>query len=318
MRSKTLFVWLMSALGLLATLALPQQANAQINIDFNVNAICVEDPATTPNGIIDELGDVLTMTARAAYFDPYCDSIDVGLDPLPDLGVLIPALYPTIIINCPSSLTSSLYEMAYTRTLDTGLDGAPGTDPDSCLIVATLTFHPEGVAVPAGTPLDFGITWFGFANTPPPGGQAPVCFDAGYTIAAPCSINSGCAFIQFAEYGGIEFDGIVAIGDSIWLDSALAVTMDSLPAGDSLVWDVGGVTCEGAVDWRGMQDTVEVTPCFMENEFNGCASDTIFLIRFVWDDAGGEDWGDVLARSCRFRRLTRSSASVQSTTCRLL
>ena len=99
MRSKTLFVWLMSALGLLATLALPQQANAQINVDLNVNAVCVEDPATTPNNIIDELGDVLTFTARAAYFDPYCDSIDVGLDPQPDLGVLIPALYPTIIIN---------------------------------------------------------------------------------------------------------------------------------------------------------------------------------------------------------------------------
>ncbi|NUO18032.1 proprotein convertase P-domain-containing protein [bacterium] len=292
MRSKTLFVWLLTSISLLAALVLPQQANAQINVDPLVNAVCVEDPATTPNNIIDELGDVLTLTARAAYFSPYCDSVDVGLDPNPDLGVLIPALYPTIIINCPSGLTNSLYEMSYTLTDNTGLDGAPGTDPDSCLIVATLTFHPEGVAVAAGTPLQFGITWFGFANTPPPGGQATHCADAGYTIAAPCSINSGCAFIQYAEYGGFAFDGIAAIRDSIWLDSALAVTMDSLAGGDTLVWDASGVTCNGAVDWRGTQDTVEIVPCSMENEFDGCAADTIFLIRFEWDAAGGDVFPD--------------------------
>ncbi|MCB1060889.1 MAG: hypothetical protein KDB65_11705 [Calditrichaeota bacterium] len=299
MRSKTLFVWLMSAVSALFVLLLPQQASAQINTEGAIVAVCIEDSVgTVPNGIIDELGDVLQITARAAYVDNFCDSIDVGLDPTPDLGVLIPALYPSIIINCPSGLTTSLYEMTTNITAGQGL---AGPNPDSCLVVATLTFHPEGVSVTAGTPLSFGITWFGFANSPPPGFQPPVCADAGYIINAPCDIQSGCAFIQFNEYGGIAFDGIAAIGDSLWLDAALALTMDSLPAGDTLVWDASGVLCDNGANWRGSSDTIEVAPCTMENEWNGCRADTIFLIRFVWDDAGGETWaGDVVGNEAAF------------------
>jgi hypothetical protein len=290
MRSKTLFVWLMSAVSALFVLLLPQQANAQINADLQITAVCIEDSALTPNGIIDELGDVLRLTARAAYIDNYCDSIDVGLDPNPDLGVLIPALYPTIIINCPSGLTTSLYEMDVTVANGQGLSGP---NLDSCLVTAVLTFHPEGVAVPAGAPLDFGITWFGFANTPPPGGQATVCLDAGYQIMAPCSINSGCAFLQFIEAGGIEFDGIVAIGDSIWLDSALAVTLDSMAGGDTLLWNGSGLTCDTDDDTLYWGDTIVVQACAYENGLtNTCAYDTIWLYRYEWDAAGGDDWPD--------------------------
>ncbi len=290
MRSKTPFVWLVSAVTALFVLLLPQQANAQINADLQIVAICIEDSLLPPNGIIDELGDVLRLTARAAYVDNYCDSIDVGLDPLPDLGVLIPALYPTIVINCPSGVTNSLYEMQTTVQLGQGL---AGPNLDSCLVTSVLTFHPEGVAVPAGAPLDFGITWFGFANTPPPGGQATVCLDAGYSIAAPCSINSGCAFLQFSEAGGIKFDGIVAIGDSIWLDSALAVTLDSMAGGDTLIWNGSGLTCDTDDDTLYWGDTIIVAPCFYENGLvNACANDTIWLYRYEWDAAGGDIWPD--------------------------
>ncbi|MCB1058983.1 MAG: hypothetical protein KDB65_02015 [Calditrichaeota bacterium] len=164
-----------------------QAAHAQINPSFFVEAVCIEDTNTTPNGAIDEPGDVLQLTARAAFLSNFCDSVDVGLDPYPDLGLLQPSLYPTIVINCPSGPTGEMYRMNTTVTVNSGFSGFT---LDSCLVTATLTFHPAGVLAAAGTPLNFGITWFGFSNSPPPGFQSGVCADAGYAIASPCSIRN--------------------------------------------------------------------------------------------------------------------------------
>ena len=53
MRSKTLFVWLVSSISLMLCLLTPQMASAQINVDPEVNALCIEDPALPSNGVVD-------------------------------------------------------------------------------------------------------------------------------------------------------------------------------------------------------------------------------------------------------------------------
>ena len=140
------------ATALFMVLASWQTVAAQINTDIQVQAVCIENPLLPPNGIIDELGDVLQLTARAAYLDNYCDSIDVGLYPLGVLGVLVPPITPEIIFNCPSGITNILYEMQ--TTVQTG-QGLAGPNLDSCLVTATFTFHPEGVSVMAGDQFEF-------------------------------------------------------------------------------------------------------------------------------------------------------------------
>ncbi|MCB9366153.1 MAG: hypothetical protein H6506_02855 [Calditrichaeota bacterium] len=287
MRSKTLFVWLATALSALIVTLLPQTAQAQINATEPVTVICIEDSAglVPPNGIIDELGDRLRITARAAYRAQYCDSVAVGLDTEPDLGVLIPALNPTISVNCPSGPTDILYEMTETVTPNWGLSGPT---PDSCLVVAVLEFHPEGVDVAAGEMLAFGITWLGWDNAPPPNGTT-VCADNPYTLIAPCDIRSGCSFIQYIEHGGNKFDGIVAILDSVWLDTGFARTLDNAD-GDTLIWNGSGLTCDSDDDTLYAGDTIEVQPCSYENGLvNACHNDTIWLYRYEWDPAT-ETW----------------------------
>ncbi len=297
MRSKTLFVWLTTALSALILTLVPQSAEAQINATEPVVAVCIEDSngLVAPNGVIDELGDMLRLTARAAYVNRYCDSAAVGLDPTPDLGVLIPALYPTMVVNCPAGPSDVMYRMDWVVTPHMGLAGPINpanwnTNLDSCLVVATIEFHPEGVSVSAGELLSFGITWLGWDDTPAPNGTT-VCADNPYTIAAPCDIQSGCSFIQYREGGGIAFDGIVAINDTVWLDSALASTIDTMPVGDTLLWNGSGLTCDPADANLFAGDTIIVQPCRYENGLvNACTNDTIWLYYYQWDPQGEEGW----------------------------
>jgi len=296
MRSKTLFVWLVSSISLLLALVLPQVATAQINVDPTVTAVCIEDSVNTvPNGIVDELTDRLQISVRAAYSDIFCDSVRAGLDPSPpglpgtweNLGQLTP-LSPLAIYSCPSGLTEQLYEMTVTVTLGHGLGGVA---PDSCLVEAVLTFFPVGADISAGDSVGTGVTFLGYDDD----GETPiptVCLDFGFVFESPCDIQAGCAFLNFREAGGIEFDGIVAIGDSIWLDPGVSATLDTLPDGDTLVWDASAVIC-GPDGWYFESDTLIVQPCAYENGLvNSCQNDTIWIYRLTWDAAGGEDYTD--------------------------
>ncbi|MCC6477370.1 hypothetical protein IT157_09990, partial [bacterium] len=289
MRSKTLFVWLAAAMAMLVTLFMPQTASAQIDVSAIIDVECIEDPnaLVPPNGIIDELGDELRIHVKAAYMTAFCDSIDVGLETLPDLGALNPALYPSIIMDCPAGITTPLYEMNVTITPHMGLGGPTANPFDSCLVDAELQFHPDGVVASAGDPLDFGVTWFGWANTPPQGFQQSFCADAGFQMQAPCSINSGCAFIRYIEAGGIAFDGVVAIGDSIWLDSLMAASIDTGAVGDTLFWDASAVICNPFAAAVFAYDTLVVSVCEMENGM-GCG-DTLFLYYAIFDESGDPD-----------------------------
>ena len=296
MRSKTLFVWLVSSISLMLCLLTPQMASAQINVDPEVNALCIEDPALPSNGVVDELTDRLQITVRAAYSDIYCDSVRAGLDPSPpglppgleNLGELLP-LVPVAIFSCPSGVTDLLYEMTVNVTLGQGLNGAA---LDSCLVVATLTFFPGGANVDAGDVVGTGVTWLGYDDD----GEVAiptVCLDFGFTFVAPCDIRSGCALINYREGGGIAFDGIVAIGDTVWMDSTVAASIDTMAAGDTLVWDGSALTCDIADVNLFYNDTIIVAECAWENGLvNACHNDTIWLYYVQWDAAGGDDFFD--------------------------
>ncbi|MBK6766231.1 MAG: proprotein convertase P-domain-containing protein [bacterium] len=305
MRSKTLFVWLATALTALIVTLLPQTAQAQINATEPATIICYEDTlGPVPiNGIIDELGDGLIVTVRAAFSARYCDSVAVGLDPtdptnsgLPDLGSILGSA-PQVSLICPSGPGPFIYRMDWVVTDHMGLAGVPipsgqwGTSFDSCLVVATLDFHPEGTDYPVGTELFFGITWLGWDNAPLPNGTT-VCADNPYNWITTCELQSGCAYIGFREVGGFMGDNLVAIGDRVYLDADIALTIDELAGGDTLVWDAGALDGTGSVNWKGSADTITVAPGTMENEFGGCRADTIFLVYFTWDAAGGEVWPD--------------------------
>lgn len=161
---------------LLFCLLIISSAFAQINVDFNL----------TKSMKWTNEGTEVTIQAKAAYALAYTDSIDVLLDTSPDLGLIDENAYPTIVIDCPSGYTAPGYEMNTVIHQDFGLAGHA---PDSCLVVASLTFLVPKSLRPVAS-FDFGITWFGWANNPPiEAFDSRVCFDTGYSIVPPTTVK---------------------------------------------------------------------------------------------------------------------------------
>ncbi len=217
MKSTALFhVFVLSAL--MVCLFGGASALAQPDIIIDGGFIeCVEDTAgTTPNGVIDEGTDSVRVTVFAAIPNgntgPYnlCfeDSVEAGLWPVPGLGDF-DASVPQISYLCNPV---TLYRMETQVTANMGLDSL--YDADSCLIVATLTFHPQNLIASAGDAALFSVT----VKSNDDLDNGPWCRSDPLTVVLPCSINTvtGCGTILWDEYGGFRNDNIVAIDDSVW------------------------------------------------------------------------------------------------------
>ncbi len=146
------------------------QAFAQIDVD----------PQTSCT--IGENGTVACVTATAAYTATYCDSVVVAFSPSPELGEVNPDLAPTVSIGCPSGTMYDMYEMNIVIEHGRGL---VAKHPDSCRVTASICLD-VGRCIRSGAQMEYGITWFGYAEPPPSNGQVSHCADAGYIGSFRC------------------------------------------------------------------------------------------------------------------------------------
>jgi hypothetical protein len=237
--------------------------------------VCKEDTAAGTNGVIDIPTDSLIVTVKAtlpngvsgSYALCEEDSVEVGLWPIPGLGDFSPAV-PQITYLCNPV---ELYRMSVQVTPTAGMEG--GFVADSCLVTATLIFHPENLACSSGTIAQFSVTVKSADDCWP----CRYCRSDPLYVEVPCSVNTvaGCGSVLWDEYDGFKDDNIIAIYDTVWWVFA-GDTVDA----DTFYINFQCLTCDA--DQR---DTMvfpgekrRVNPCnLMENG----ETDTIW-VRYAW------------------------------------
>ncbi|MFH1010431.1 MAG: hypothetical protein V1784_04250, partial [bacterium] len=277
MKSKALYLFVVGALALCLFGGPSALAQPQIVIDGGT-IVCKEDTLGAGiNGVIDVPTDSLIVTVRAALPNdglyPLCvqESVEVGLWPVPGLGDF-DASVPQITYLCNPV---QLYRMNRTVIQNTGLDGL--FDPDSCLVIGTLTFHPQNLGASSGTVAQFSVTVKSAANCYP----CRYCRSDPLYVVLPCSVNTivGCGSVLWLEKFGFIDDGIIAIGDTVWWVFA-GDTVDA----DTFYINFQCLTCDiDLVDTMVFPDQRRrVNPCdLMENG----VTDTI-RVRYAWWDLG--------------------------------
>ncbi|MBU1936553.1 hypothetical protein KKG05_04075, partial [bacterium] len=286
MKSTALFhVFVLSAI--LTCLFCGSTALAQVpNIIIDGGMIeCIEDSVgTTPNGVIDEGTDSIRVTVLAAipngntgaYNLCFEDSVKAGLWPVPGLGDF-DASVPQIHYLCNPV---QLYRMETQVSSNRGLDSL--YDADSCLVIATLTFHPQNLVASAGDVALFSVT----VKSNDDLDAGPWCRSDPLTVVLPCSVNTvaGCGTILWDEYGGFRNDNIVAIYDSVWWVFA-ADTADN----DTFYIDFSCITGNPTDDeiYSGDAAKYRVNP--VDHLENG-VTDTFVVTYCTWDP--GDVYGD--------------------------
>ncbi|MBU0692974.1 hypothetical protein KKH18_14325, partial [bacterium] len=287
MSSKTLFVWLAAVIVCVSTAFLPSNI-AFAQLQFGDPEILCIDTGGEPGVDLDTDEILLTVTATYSQNDYLCtDSTRVGLDPNPGLGVLTPSLVAAETFNCPTDPVTGLYVMSSTMTPNTNLNG--NFQPGVCLVTAHIQFHPECASALTNDWLPFNITWRVYNTV-----SGYTCVQRPDSVRATCDIETDCCiYLAYSEHGGFRYDGIIAIGDSVWIDSANVAFLDTLNGAggtfDTVYADLSPLTGAIADTAVAMGDTIEVQAWLRENLIPAC-TDTIKLYRKEW--ASGEDWLD--------------------------
>ncbi len=271
MRSSSPFVWLAIFFVICAGLFTGPAAYAQFLFD-GVTIECLEDPALTPNDSVDAPTDSLRITVFIGGENPFADTVQVWIDPSPGLGIF-PT--PPAVFACPTGDLQG-YPMQVTVTRGRGLSDPD--DPDSAYIVGVVTVRPEGICYDAGQLVDFSIGARGVNNNT----SQVQCGQVPRSANLACVVCTGCGLIRYIEVCGFQMDGIIAVSDSIWVDSLSLLGYDIQQGptlGDTVYVDMRRYTCNDPDSINYGNDTLIVAECNLEN---GTCGDIIQVTRKTW------------------------------------
>ncbi len=271
MRSSSPFVWLAIFFVICAGLFTGPAAYAQFLFD-GVTIECLEDPALTPNDSVDAPTDSLRITVYIGGENPFADTVQVWIDPSPGLGIF-PT--PPATFTCPTGDLQG-YPMQVTVTRGRGL--VDPSDPDSAYIVGVVTVRPEGICYDVGQLVNFSVGARGVNNV----ASQVQCGQVPRSANLACVVCTGCGLIHYIEVCGFEMDGIIAINDSIWVDSLALLGFDiqsGATIGDTVYVDMRRYTCYAPDSINYGNDTLVIAACALEN---GTCGDIIQVTRKTW------------------------------------
>ncbi|MBI5058505.1 hypothetical protein HZB60_01850 [candidate division KSB1 bacterium] len=271
MRFQTPFVWLAILFAACFGLLTGPAAYAQFNIIDGPDIVCIDNGGApdTIDAPEDSIRITVTMTGEAAYGD----ILQLIFNPSPGLG-LLPVSPQTF--DCPTGPITG-YPMTITSTVN--------DPPGFITFTGEIVIRPEGICIAADSLITFDIAARGTDTSPNP--DIVQCGQFTRTQTPQCNICIPCGLVFFTEVCGIWNDGIIAIGDSVWLDSTAASAFE-LNDNDTVFADFSNFTCDGADAITFIKDTIEVVDCAALE--NGVGCDTVYVIHATWDP--GDSFGD--------------------------
>ncbi|RPH93652.1 hypothetical protein EHM69_09625, partial [candidate division KSB1 bacterium] len=303
MRSTTLFVWIAIALAACAGMFPASDALAQFQFD-GTSITCIHDPLNN-DGVINTIGDSLELNVTIGGLDIYHDDVVVGFNPITGFGTI-----PTVAqdFECRFAVYTG-HLMTDVVISDSGIVTA---NPDSMKIRARYRFRPEGLCA-----LNPAVTYKIFARAVQSSMHDTICGDSPtYSTSIPCSVCTGCGYIRIQELCGFV-DGIIAIGDRVFLDTAAVAALDGAlpppPVGqhDTIYINFSTLNCPTISTWRDsvtiVGDVVDVMECAREN---GVCGDSFQVRRLRWTGDWPPASGDIVG-TARLSECVRPADNVR-------
>ncbi|MFZ5433498.1 MAG: hypothetical protein ACOZB3_06970, partial [Calditrichota bacterium] len=276
MRSTTPFVWIAVALVLLVSMIPGADVFAQ-QFTFDGTSIECIDNGGAPD-TVDATNDSILVRMTVGCDIRYTDLLELTMKPSAGSGV-IP--YTPDTINCVTSGANFNGYRMHVDTLQLGR-GLSGAHPDSARIVATVRLRLTNICVSPGHILSFEVGARGVWNA---GGPLDKCGQDNVVAPLPCALcTEGCVLVMYTEVCGFANDGIVSIGDRLWLDSLETSNLLS-PGIDTVEYfaDFRWISGDHNDSLHAANDTIDVVYDSLEN---GLCGDTIWINRVRFNSGG--------------------------------